>query len=267
MRNWFVLLGLMLLAIPVAASGAVTIKVAGTGDSQELLRELAGLYQQKVSGVQVEVPESIGSSGGIKAVAAGDCDLGRVARPLKDKEKALGLSYRTFAYSPVVFVVNRQAGALSGLTSQQISDIFSGKITNWKSLGGVDAEILVVNREKGDSSRSVLEKQIAGFSDLQLVGKTLTSTPDALQALVGHPHAIGYLPMAMANDPNLTVLGYNGQQPDAAAILSGIYPLVTPFGIIWKDGARPEALGFMSYLFTPDARKAIERFGVVAAID
>ncbi|TYO98903.1 phosphate ABC transporter substrate-binding protein (PhoT family) [Geothermobacter ehrlichii] len=267
MRFLFFLVCLVLVLDPMASMATETVTVAGTGDSQELLRRLAAAYQQKMPGVRVEVPDSIGSSGGVKATARGDCDLGRVARPLKEKEKAYGLHYRVFAYSPVVFVVHRSVTGIDNLTTEQILAIYSGKIQNWKELGGPDARILVANREKGDSSRSVLEKKIPGFRDLTFVGETVYSTPEAVEILSSHENTIGYLPLAMAIHSNLKVLKFNGIAPEAGAVLSGQYPLASPFGIIWKDGVKQSALGFMSYLFTPEARRLMQHFGVIATID
>ncbi|RMG50142.1 MAG: phosphate ABC transporter substrate-binding protein [Gammaproteobacteria bacterium] len=262
----FILLFLCLLSPGVVLANEPVV-VAGTGDSQALLRQLAGAYETKVPGVRVEVPDSIGSSGGVRATAAGQCDLGRVARPLKDKEKKYNLHYRVFAYSPVVFVVNASVTGVDSLSTEQVLGIYSGRVGNWKELGGPDAVIRVANREKGDSSRSVLEKKVPGFKALTPVGGTLYNTPETVRTLAENPFTIGYLPLAMAHDSRLKVLAFNGIRPEADAVLSGRYPLASPFGLIWKDGVRPEALGFMAYLFSPEARELMRRAGVVPTID
>ena len=70
------------------------MSLCGTGDSQELLRTLGAAFEKANPGVSIVVPDSVGSDGGIKAAAAGECDFGRVARPLTDQEKELKLTYR-----------------------------------------------------------------------------------------------------------------------------------------------------------------------------
>lgn len=265
LRTLLLVILFLLFATVQPLLATTQVVVAGTGDSQELLRQLAVSYHSKVPGVQVQVPESIGSSGGVKATAKGSCDLGRIARPLKTREKTLGLHQKMFAFSPVVFVVNRSVRGVTNLSTAQLLDIYSGKLSNWKQLGGPDAPILVANREKGDSSRTVLEKNIPGFEQAQKAGKTVFSTPEAEAVLTANPNTIGYLPLAMAKHPELVVLKLDGIAPTAKNVLSGHYKLVTPFGIVWRSGTRPEALGFMSYLFTPEAQQQMESLGVIAA--
>lgn len=137
---------------------AKELRICGTGDSQDLLRELGDLFEEQHPDTRVIVPESIGSSGGVKATVAGKCDLARLARPLKDKEKAHGLSSLVFSHSPVVMVVNESVTGLDSLTVDEIIGIYSGRISNWQELGAPAAPIYVANREWGDSSRSVLAR-------------------------------------------------------------------------------------------------------------
>ncbi|MFH0753684.1 MAG: substrate-binding domain-containing protein [Candidatus Omnitrophota bacterium] len=137
---WVITCVILVLARVSAAQEAIVI--AGTGDSQQLLRVLAGEFEKIRPGLQVVIPESIGSSGGVRAVAEGKCDLARVGRPLKEKEKAYNLNYKVFAHSPAVFVASADVSAIDNVTTQQVTDIFSGKITTWKELGGRRSENL-----------------------------------------------------------------------------------------------------------------------------
>ncbi|HUU59812.1 MAG TPA: substrate-binding domain-containing protein, partial [Phycisphaerae bacterium] len=127
-----VMVGVLLAA--GAAQAQQKLVVCGTGDSQDVLRQLGAAFEKANPGKTIEVPDSIGSTGGIEATAKGECGLGRVARQLKEKEKALGLSYAVFAFSPVVFVADSAAG-VEGLTRQQVLDVFSGTATSWTAVG------------------------------------------------------------------------------------------------------------------------------------
>jgi len=92
-----------------------------------------------------------------------ECDLGRVARPLKDEEKGLNLSYKVFAYSPVVFVVD--PGRRREPQFGQIVEIFSAGPRRGEV--GARRKIFVVNREAKDSSRGELNKRIVGFKAIE----------------------------------------------------------------------------------------------------
>ena len=138
-----------------------SITVCGTGDSQELLRNLAYAYELKYPSKRVYIPNSIGSGSGIKKTAVGKCNLGRVARPIKDKEKVYNLKYMLFAYSPIVFVTNKNIKNVSNLDEQDIIDIFSRKIKDWKYFNKNNSgKIYTVIREPSDSSHDVIMKNI-----------------------------------------------------------------------------------------------------------
>lgn len=136
------------------------IVVAGTGDSLQILRLLAGAFESANPGKKIEVPDSIGSSGGIKSLAEGKCDLARAAQPLKLKEMSNNLTYKEFAFSPVVFAVSANVKGFDNLANEQVTGIFSGEINSWDMLGGEKSKIYVAMREEGDSS---LERGVEGF--------------------------------------------------------------------------------------------------------
>ncbi len=139
MRRYFLTLAVLFVTIVATTNAAARqpLVIAGSGDSQQLLRQLADAFESVNPGRSVIIPDSIGSSGGIKALIDQRCDMARVARPLKEAELALAddLVYREFASSPVVFAANLPDNCVTNLTSEQIVDIFSGRIGDWSKLG------------------------------------------------------------------------------------------------------------------------------------
>ena len=244
-----------------------TVKVCGTGDSQKVLRLVADAFMEENPGIKVEVPDSIGSSGGIRATADGSCDIGRVARPIKGKETALQLHYELFAYSPVVFAANRNRRDVAGLTTDEIIAVFSGRTTEWEQLGGSPpGKIYVAHREPGDSCRSVIEKNIAQFTKMEIAAEQIIfSTPELVATLEAHVNTIGYLPLAMTPGTGLHVLALNGVVPSDDNVRNGSYPLAVPLGIVWKDGLSPAAKAFKDYLFTTKAQHILNVNGTVPA--
>ncbi|WP_291317288.1 substrate-binding domain-containing protein [Desulfuromonas sp.] len=253
------------LSLP--AWGQEALVVAGSGDSQELLRKIAEAFEEAHPGVRVEVPESVGSSGGIRALDRGECDLARVARPLDEKEQAPGIHSRVFAYSPVVVAANLPARCVDNLTPEQVVAVYSGKVTTWAGLGPCpDHKIYVANREAGDSSRSVLEASLPGFGDIDdPVGKTLFSAPEAVEVLRRYPFTIGYLSSAMVPGPSLTVFSIDGRSPTPEQVGNGTYPLVSPFGLVWKGELSGLKRVFVEFLYGPAARTIILSHGAIPA--
>lgn len=245
-----------------------TIVICGSGDSQNLLRHLAAAYEQFHPDVSIDVQDSIGSSGGIKATAAGKCDLGRVARPLKEKEQRLNLSYLLFADSPVVFVVNSSVTGVTSITGPQVAGIFAGVITHWSELGGPHEKIYVANREKGDSSRSIIEEYIPAFNDIDKpVGQILYTTQENVAAISRYKYTIGYASLAGAkNQPNIVVLQLNHVSPTRENVAKGAYKLVAPFALVWKDKPAQQVKDFIDFLHSPAAEKIMAGNGTFSVL-
>jgi phosphate transport system substrate-binding protein len=265
MKKTVLLAAVVVLGAFGVAAAQDKVTLCGTGDSQELLRTIGTAFEKANPGTVVFVPESVGSDGGVKAAAAGECDFGRVARPLKEQEKELGLSYRVVAFSPIVIVSDAAAG-VDALSSKQLVQIFSGKIAAWTEVGGKGGKIAVVNREAKDSSRGVLNQHIEGFKEIaNPVGVTAVKTPEAVELLAKTPNAIGYLPAAMTKGLKLKIVKVNGVAPTAANVLQGSYAIAAPFGLVWKGELKPAASRFFQFLKSAEGKKIVIDYGTVPA--
>lgn len=255
----------MACVLLVLAPGALaeTLRIEGTGDSQELLRELVRLYADQAGTETIIVSDSVGSGGGVRAVAHGKATLGRTARPLTPKERSEGLVEYLFARSPVVLAAHRSLDGVASLTSDQFIRLYAGSYANWSELGGPAEKIYLVNREDGDSSRAVIETYIKSFSQISPLGKTFYNTPDAAQAVAEHRYTVGYLPLAWAKSKNLHIIALDGVYPTEAAVNEEKYLWVTPFYIISKGAVSGTAKDFLEFLYSEPAQAHMREVGVV----
>jgi len=215
--------------------------------------------------IQIEVPDSIGSSGGIRKVAEGKCELGRVAREIKEKEKRYNLHYKPLAYSAVVFIANNNVG-VETLSTDQIIDILYGRIINWQDVGGKDAPIYIANREVGDSSRTVLERVIPSLKENSTwMGKTIYTTKETVDTVILHKNTLAYAPLAMVRKQKAHIIKYNTITPTTDNIKSGRYPLVVKLGLVWKGELSQTVQEFFDYVFSPSAQTIFSETSVVAA--
>lgn len=244
--------------------------IEGTGDSQLLLRQLGERFEQINPDIHIIVPESIGSSGGIKALIKGKSHMARVARPLKKREMATAdnLVYLVFAYSPVVFIANLPTECIDNLTTKQVVGIFSGTVANWSELGACpEHKIYVAMREEGDSSRTIIEKKLPGVKDIvQFTGKVIYSTPEALSILEEHPYTFGYLPYGTVSR-KLQVMALDGVPPGEAQVLDGHYPLVSPLGLVWKGRLSDAGKKFLTFLSSDEGKNIMRQMKVVPAAE
>ncbi len=239
--------------------------IPGTGDSQKLLRVAASQFMEDHTDLIIDIPDSVGSIGGIKRVLNGHAPIARIARPLNAMEKNSGLKSMVFAYTPVVLVANLPGECIDSLSKAEIVGIYSGEITSWHELGDcVEHKIYIANREEGDSSRLLIEENIPGFNKIEkFVGEIIYSTPEALHIIEDHQYTIGYLPLAMLKNSPLARLAINGLQPTAENLSTNKYPLAVPLGFTWKDEPTGASSLFIEFLFSPRGQEIIQAHDAV----
>ncbi len=249
------------LAAPAQAQTR-SLEIVGTGDGIDLLRAVAASFMDEDKSIRVDVPSSIGSGGGIAAVGSGKAVLGRVARRLSQAEAASGIVYKPIARLPSAFFVNPSA-KVGAVTNEQLLGIYSGRVTNWKDVGGADLRIRVVRREDTDSTLIVLRESMPGWSDLAITekSKTATSTQEAVDTVREVAGAIGFGPYSKPLDQGLTVLRVDGHHPTDME-----YPSSVVLALIFMNTMQdPDALSFIKFVETPQAHEIIAGLGSVPA--
>lgn len=249
---------LALAAVPPLGTAGEKITVAGTGANQILLRALAQGFEKKNPGIQVEVPDSIGSGGGIKAAGEGKAELGRTARKLKDKEKAFRLEYLPFATTPVVFMAHPSM-PLKGITTAQSVAAFSGKARNWKELGGPDAKLRVVTRPEGESTLDALRAGLPAWKDLVMTpeSKVTDSEPENAAQVAENVGTIGFTTYDVAKDAKLTVLELDGVKPTEPR-----YPAHLESALVYKAERLTGATkAFVDFIFSKAGADIIRKLG------
>ena len=255
-----VLVAIPLVAMSLSSLQAADLSVVGTGDGIDLLRALGAAYTADHPDTNVVVPPSIGSGGGLAAVGSNKEVLARVARPLSDSEKEAGLVATPVFRLPSAFFVHRSAGVLS-LTNAQLADIYSGKVTNWRDVGGQDVRIKVVRREDQDSTLLVLRQSMPGWKDLTITEKSkmTVTTQECIDTVKEVPGAIGFGPFTKALEMELAVLKIDGHYPTDRG-----YPSAVTLTFVHKESTvTPEAKRFIGYVKAAKAKTVLTSMGGV----
>ena len=205
-----------------------------------------------------------GSGSGITAVQEGTCDIGLSSRALKDEEKAAGLKETVLAYDGIAIIVHPD-NPVSDLSIEQIAQLYTGEITNWKDVGGNDAQVVLIGREAASGTRDGFES-ITGTKDKCQYRQELTSTGDVITAVSQNPDAIGYASLASIKD-SVKALNVDGVTPGEDTVKDGSYKVQRPFVLVTAEGKAltPVAQAFFDYATSSDAAAIIAKAGAVAA--
>ena len=177
---------------------------------------------------------------------------------IKDKEKHFGLEYKPIFEVPTVIFVNKNV-TVENLTEKQVIDIFSGKITNWKDVGGQDASIEVVRREDKDSSLNNLKKTFPGFKDIVFAqGATLAEKTYIMTAQIANrENSIGFGPLDVAIANGLKALSINGIKPT-----DDNYPYYGTIGLVYKTAnLDANSKKFLEFATSDGAHPAVAKAG------
>ena len=248
---------------PAASNTEVTGAVATDGSTsmEKVIGALGESFMNANKGITVTYNPT-GSGSGIQAVSEGRCDIGLSSRALKDDEKASGLKETVVALDGIAIIVSPE-NPVSDLDVETIAKIYTGEITNWKDLGGSDAEIVLIGREAGSGTRDGFES-ITGTKDACKYRQELTSTGDVITTVSQNPDAIGYASLAAVSD-KVKTLTVGGVTPTEDTVKDGGYVIQRPFVLVTKDGAQlsDAAQLFFDYATSADAADIISKAGAV----
>lgn len=215
-----------------------TIKVGGSTTVQPIAQQVADILNKKNPGLSISVAGG-GSGAGIKGAADGTFNVGCSSRELKDTEK--GLTEVVIGRDAIAVIVNKN-NPVKNLTKQQVADIFSGKIKNWKEVGGADTAIFIQTRETGSGTLTAFEELAMAPITKDPIPSHATphnSTQLLLQAVAKNSNAIGFVSMGYVDQTvhGVSVEGVAATQDNA---LSGKYPYVRPLMLVTKG--KPEGI-------------------------
>ena len=245
---------------PAALTG--TVSTDGSTSMEKVIGALSESFMAQNSGVAVNYNPT-GSGSGITAVQEGTCDIGLSSRALKDEEKSAGLKETVLAYDGIAVIVHPD-NPVSDLSVEQIAKLYTGEITNWKDVGGNDAEVVLIGREAASGTRDGFES-ITGTKDKCQYRQELTSTGDVITAVSQNPDAIGYASLASVKD-SVKALNVDGVTPSEATVKDGSYKVQRPFVLVTMEGKElsPAAQAFFDYAISSDAASIIAKAGAVA---
>lgn len=217
-------------------SNVASISISGSTSVGPLMEKVQEKYEENNS-VILEIQQN-GSGAGIKDVISGISEIGMSSRELKDEEKN-SVEATTVAYDGIALLVNPE-NKVKNISLEDVKNVYTGKITNWKELGGEDAPIVVISREEGSGTRDAFQ-EIVGYKSEELTKEaTISDGSGAVKTTVaGNKNAIGFASFEYI-DETVSALNVNDVEPTAENVKAGDYKISRPFILVTKEDSLTE---------------------------
>lgn len=247
-------------------TAAVSGSITGSGSSALLPFVKDAAEKFKANNKDVTITLNAGGSGtGLKQVSDGSVDMGNSDVPAEtklDKAKAEKLVDHKVCVMTVATIVNKDVG-VKNLTRQQLQDIFTAKVTNWKDVGGPDKPIVLVTRPKTSGTRALFKQYaINGAEEADNKSLETDNSGILIQSVAQNPGAIGYVALPyLINDKSVDVLSIDGVEPTLENTYSGKYAVWGYEHIYTSKEPKAAVKAFLEYIMGDEYGKRIEELG------
>lgn len=261
MKNTPLLTALLAVSFLPGCSGDKTETITFTGSSTvaPVVNDVAKRFEASHPGARIEV-QTGGSSRGIADALSGLATFGMVSRDLKADESEL--TAHRFAVDGVGFIVH-QNNPVADFSRQQLIDVYTGRITNWKELGGAEAKITVASKAEG---RATLEVFLGytGLDSADIKAAVIVGeNQQAIKTVVADPNAIAYVSIGAAaseaaGGTPIKLVRCDGVEPANENVAAGKFPIMRPLQLVTCGEIPPQAREFLEFLKAPENTDIIE---------
>jgi len=244
-----------------------SITVQGSDTLLNVATAWSDAFMDENPGVDISV-QGGGSGTGIAALINGTVDFANASREIKDEEiaeaesKGMSIVEHQVAIDGIAVVVN-PANGVSELSLDDLGKIFRGEITNWKDVGGIDAEIVLLSRDSSSGTYEFFKEAVVG-EDLEYAAsaKLLPSNQAIADEVKANEAGIGYIGLGYLT-PDVKVVAIDGVEASVATAADGSYP-ISRYLYMYSDG-EPEGVmaAYLDWILGAEGQKLVEDEGFV----
>lgn len=271
-RLLLVLLGFLFTVSVFAAKDDNSIQIKGSDTMVNLAQSWAEKYMEENSGDFVAVTGG-GSGTGLSSLISGSCDIAMSSRNIKDKEIALAKQKGINPFEIKVAldglaVVISPANPVNKLTLEQLAGIFTGRISNWKEVGGKDERIVVLSREVNSGTHVYFKEHVlrnnnaSGKEEFAPSALMLSSSQAIADEVAANPSAIGYYGMGYISNKQKTIAVAKDEKseyvsPSIENVLSGKYPISRPLYLYTNNQPQGLIKKFVDYTLSREGQEIV----------
>lgn len=240
------------------------IRLVGPESVHPVLDRLTAVYMERHPQLTFGY-EKVGSRASLSLLRTGRCDIVLSAWPPSERELNPDARVQTllrahvFASDGLVVVVNPR-NPVDGLSSTQLRGIFSGRVADWREVGGRVGDILIVSREDGSDDRSTFETLVMDGQPVTLGAVVMPSSADVAEYVASHPNAIGYASLYSALAQEVRAIAVDGMRPAYESILDGSYPLWRHLAFLAREPAERPVQDFLSFVLSEAGRRIVDEY-------
>jgi phosphate transport system substrate-binding protein len=268
----FALAAIVLTGANIAEAQKVVCKIKGSDTVLPLSQKEAESYMKKSPGSSITVIGG-GSGVGLSALMSGTTDIAQSSRSMKMDEKMklkdAGKAYKEtiIAYDALAVVVN-PANKVSQLTREQLEGIFTGKITNWKEIGGTDQKIVVYSRESSSGTFEFFKEHVMNKKNFASTALLMPATGAIIQSVSQTSGAIGYVGLAYVdNSVKALKVSYNQGKtyvaPSVESAKDKTYPITRPLFYYYPVSVEKTVSPFVQFILSDEGQKIVLAEGYV----
>jgi phosphate transport system substrate-binding protein len=249
-----------------SAHAAQSIVIKGSTTVLPIAQAALEAYMKANKGVQISL-SGAGSGDGIKALIDKTTDIANSSREIKKEEISLAV---TRGVKPIAHVVAHDAlipvvhpkNKVTNLSIDQLSQIYQGKITNWKEVGGENLKIVVISRDSSSGTFESWDHFIMKKAKVTPRAQMMASNGAIVTAIANNRYAIGYLGMGYINK-SVKPLHVNGVMGSAKTVLSKQYPLARELYMYTNGEPAGEIAKFINFVKSDSGQNLVEKVGFV----
>ncbi|MEI6124775.1 MAG: phosphate ABC transporter substrate-binding protein [Bacteroidota bacterium] len=262
----------LIMCVSVINAQKVVCKIKGSDTCLPLSQKLSEKFMKKYAGSSISVTGG-GSGVGVAALLNSTTDIAQSSRPLSMDEKLklqeAGKSYKQtiIAYDAISFIVN-PANGVSQLTREQLEGIFTGKIKNWKDVGGANMPIVAYSRESSSGTFEFVKEHVLLKKNFAATCMMMAATGAIVQSVSQTKGAIGYVGLAYV-ESNVKALkvsydkGKTYVAPTVANAKSKLYPITRPLYYFYLAQTEKGILPFINYILSAEGQQVVLAEGYV----
>lgn len=263
-------IALFAMAVGFIFAPSTTITIKGSDTMVQLTQRWAEKYMKEEAGVNIQVTGG-GSGTGISALINGTTDICTASRPMKDAEKLklreryglTGIEVRTAKDGLTIYL--NEANNVKELSFAQIKGIYTGKIKNWKDVGGNDADIILYGRENSSGTYAFLKEIVLNNEDYTNSMQALPGTAAVVNAVKRDPNGVGFGGAGYAKGVKETAVrkgdGDPAYLPHKESIASGEYPITRFLYFYLREKPSGDTKEFIKWVLGSEGQEVVEKEG------